>query len=171
IRNAADQVKGCSRRDFTAALDRTGWSRTPLYRKRRHGLCLRRLRVCHRREYRIGTAYPLDRDRMSLLWRGERGGHRLSWRQELCRLAPHRPPPALEGCDWLADFGDRLLGRGGIDDDDIGRVADGDPVIPEVEEPRGTLGKHREDFPQFRRLCDLQDIGMQIGHSDQRAIA
>jgi hypothetical protein len=69
LRNAADQVESCSRRDFTAALDRAGGGRAALYRKRRHRLRLRGLRVRHCREHRFGAAHRLDRDRMPLLRR------------------------------------------------------------------------------------------------------
>ena len=57
--------------------------------------------------------------------------------------------------------------RGNLDDDDIGRITHDDPVIRQVEEPCRALCQHRENFAQRCRLCDLQHIGMKIGHADQ----
>src|SRR5438045_1366938 len=42
---------------------------------------------------------------------------------QLGRVADHGLPPALPHREGRADFGDRLLRRGGVDDDEIGRVA------------------------------------------------
>jgi hypothetical protein len=41
-----------------------------------------------------------------------------------------RPPSTLIDRERLAYFCDRLLGGRGVDHDDVGLVADGEPIVP-----------------------------------------
>jgi predicted nucleic acid-binding protein len=53
-----------------------------------------------------------------------------------------RAPPALEHGERLADFGDRLLGCFGVDDDDVGRVADCEPIILQIAADNSAGERH-----------------------------
>src|SRR5262245_37714147 len=83
----------------------------------------------------------------------------------------HRPPPALEHGEGLGDFGDRLLGRLRADDHHVGGIAHGEAIVLQVEQARGPVGQHAEAFAQLRRTIELEHIGVEIRHTDERAIA
>ena len=74
---------------------------------------------------------------------------------------------AASGCA----IGDRLLGRLRVDDDHVGRMADREPVILEIEQAGRPLGQHVEAFAQLLGAIDLQHVGIEVGDADQRAIA
>ena len=92
-------------------------------------------------------------------------------RQEPSARPIDRLAAAFEGGEHRRDRGDRRRGRGRIDDHDIGGIADFQAVVAEVHEPRRALRDHGEQLRHALGLSDLQDIGMQVGHADQRAVA
>src|SRR3984957_11859967 len=68
-------------------------------------------------------------------------------------------------------FRHRLLRGQGVDHDDIGRIAHRNAVVLPVYQSGGAFGQHGKALPQPLRLADLTNIGLQIGHPDQRAVA
>src|SRR5215813_3437439 len=60
--------------------------------------------------------------------------HRRS--QQLRRVPYDRLPSMLEYRERLGDFGNRLFGALGIDDDNVSRAADGKAIVGKIEQPR-----------------------------------
>ena len=74
---------------------------------------------------------------------------------ELGWAAQHGLPPAFERRKRIADFGDHLLGRLRVEEDDIRGIAYRETVVPEVEQLCRALGEHGEAFPQRCRMPHL----------------
>src|SRR6266851_3952450 len=54
---------------------------------------------------------------------------------------------------------------------DVVRTAHRKAVIGEVEQSRGALGQHRETVAQPLGTIDLEDVGVEVRHADERAVA
>src|SRR5215468_10464347 len=58
-------------------------------------------------------------------------------RSEQLRRVPHyRLPSMLEHRERLGDFGNRLFRAFSIEDDNVGRAADGKAIVGKIEQPR-----------------------------------
>src|SRR5215831_17869752 len=55
--------------------------------------------------------------------------------------------------------------------DDIGGMADGDPVIGRIHQPRRQARDHVETRAQIALTADLRNVGVEVRHADERAIA
>ena len=86
-------------------------------------------------------------------------------------MTRHGALAALEGGERRADFCDGLLFALRVDDDHIRRIPDRDAIVLQVHQPRRAGGQHREGFGDALGVADLQHIGMQVRHADERAIA
>jgi hypothetical protein len=86
------------------------------------------------------------------------------------RAAHHGLPPAFERGKRIVDLGDRFLGRLRIKEDDVRRIAYRETIVPEVEQPCRALGEHGKALPQRCRMPQLQHVGVQVRHADQRAV-
>src|SRR3954470_17674578 len=91
--------------------------------------------------------------------------------QQLGRMPAHVLPAVLEAGERPRDLGDRLLGRFGIEDDDVGRVTGREAVILEVQEARRALREHVEALAKLRRAVELQDVGVEVRNAHERAVA
>jgi hypothetical protein len=61
---------------------------------------------------------------------------RVVWAMDLGRLPCHRSAAMFEHRNWMTNFGHRALRRVTVNDDDVGRIADGDAIIGQVQDPR-----------------------------------
>src|SRR5215831_16031869 len=73
---------------------------------------------------------------------GQRFGAEDAWisvlpRPEQLRRVPHyRLPSVLEHRERLSDFGNRLFRAFSIEDDNVGRAADGKAIVGNIKQPR-----------------------------------
>ena len=92
------------------------------------------------------------------------------WKQ-LRPVAREGPPARPQAPERRRDLGDRGGRVRRVQQHEIRGVADCDAVIGQAHQPRRSLGYHGEAVGQLDRAADVADIGVEIGHAHQRAVA
>src|SRR5215813_5335137 len=108
--------------------------------------------------------------RMALRGGGDAGTSVLPRSQKLRRVPHDRLPSMLEYRERLGDFGNRLFGAFSIDDDNVSRAANGKAIVGKIEQARGPIRGHFEARARPLGTSDVENVGVEVGHADERAV-
>ena len=89
---------------------------------------------------------------------------------KLGSMPRHGATAALENSDGTTDFRDRAFRRRAVDHNQVRWISDLNAILFKPEDPRGTIRYHGETLTQLMRPPDLQHIGLQVGHPNERAV-